>query len=93
MKQDSQNLFNLKNKIIIITGGSGFLGSEFSLALSNVGAIPVILDINKTSLELLKGKINKLVKDYYASVSASFSLRYGGIWNRAGLRFPVKEFL
>ena len=29
MKQTSKNFFNLKNKIIVITGGSGFLGSEF----------------------------------------------------------------
>jgi len=68
MKQDSKNPFNIKNKIIIITGGSGFLGSEFSLALSNVGAIPVILDINKTSLELLKDKINKKRKKAFFSL-------------------------
>ena len=30
MKKSIKNLFNLKNKIIVITGGSGFLGSEFS---------------------------------------------------------------
>ena len=59
MKQNSKNLFNLKNKIIIITGGSGFLGSEFSSTLSDVGAIPIILDKNKTSLELLKKKFFK----------------------------------
>ena len=56
MKQNSKNLFNLKNKIIVITGGSGFLGSEFSLSVSDIGAIPVILDKNKTSLEMLKKK-------------------------------------
>ena len=59
MKQNSKNFFNLKNKIIIITGGSGFLGSEFSSTLSDVGAIPIILDKNKTSLELLKKKFFK----------------------------------
>ena len=59
MKKNSKNFFNLKNKIIIITGGSGFLGSEFSYTLSEVGAIPIILDKNKTSLELLKKKFFK----------------------------------
>ena len=54
MKQISKNFFNLKNKIIVITGGSGFLGSEFSSTLSDVGAIPIILDKNNASLELLK---------------------------------------
>ena len=54
MKENSKNLFNLKNKIIVITGGSGFLGSEFSFALSDIGAIPVILDKNEKSLRILK---------------------------------------
>ena len=47
MKKNIKDLFNLKNKVILITGGSGFLGSEFSSALSSVGAIPIILDKNK----------------------------------------------
>ena len=54
-----KQLFNLKNKIVVITGGSGFLGSEFSFSLSDIGAIPVILDKNKTSLEILKKKFTK----------------------------------
>ena len=59
MKQTTKNFFNLKNKIIVITGGSGFLGSEFSSTLSDVGAIPIILDKNNASLELLKKKFIK----------------------------------
>ena len=59
MKQTTKNFFNLKNKIIIITGGSGFLGSEFSSTLSVVGAMPIILDKNEASLELLKKKFIK----------------------------------
>ena len=59
MKKNIKNLFNLKNKIIVITGGSGFLGSEFSFALSDIGAIPVILDKNEKSLRILKKKFIK----------------------------------
>ena len=59
MKENSKNLFNLKNKIIVITGGSGFLGSEFSFALSNMKAIPVILDKNEKSLRVLQQKFVK----------------------------------
>ena len=59
MKKNSKNLFNLKNKIIVITGGAGFLGSEFSFALSDIGAIPIILDKNKTSLGILIKKFTK----------------------------------
>ena len=59
MKKNIKNLFNLKNKIIVITGGSGFLGSEFSFALSGMGAIPVILDQNEKSLRILEKKFIK----------------------------------
>ena len=59
MKKNTKDLFDLKDKIIVITGGSGFLGSEFSSTLSDVGAIPIILDKNTASLELLKKKFIK----------------------------------
>ena len=56
MKKKIKDLFNLKNQVIVITGGSGFLGSVFALTLSNIGAIPIVLDKNKNSLQLLKKK-------------------------------------
>ena len=62
MKKKNNNLFNLKNKIIVITGGAGFLGSEFSSILSDIGAIPIILDINKESIKVLKKKFIKKKK-------------------------------
>ena len=59
MKKKMKDLFNLKDKIAVITGGSGFLGSEFALTLSNIGAIPIVLDKNKNSLQLLEKKFKK----------------------------------
>ena len=59
MKKKMKDLFNLKDKITVITGGSGFLGSEFALTLSNIGAIPIVLDKNKNSLQLLEKKFKK----------------------------------
>ncbi len=59
MKKITQNLFNLNNSKIIIAGGAGFLGSQFSLALANAGATAIILDINNKSLNLLKNKFKK----------------------------------
>ena len=59
MKKKTSNLFNLKNKIIVITGGAGFLGSEFSSILSDIGAIPIILDRNEESIKVLKKKFIK----------------------------------
>ena len=59
MKRKIEDLFNLKGKIIVITGGSGFLGSEFSSTLSSLGAFPVVLDKDKESLKLLQKKFIK----------------------------------
>jgi NAD(P)-dependent dehydrogenase (short-subunit alcohol dehydrogenase family) len=38
------DLFSVKNKIIILTGGSGFLGSQFNQHLTSCGAKVVIFD-------------------------------------------------
>ena len=59
MKEKTSKLFNLKNKIIIVTGGAGFLGSQFSSMLSDIGAIPILLDINEESINVLKKKFIK----------------------------------
>lgn len=40
------NLFNLKNKVIIVTGGSGFFGTPISLALAEAGAQVIIASRN-----------------------------------------------
>jgi len=38
---------DLKNKVCVITGGAGVLGSSMARGLASVGAITVILDINE----------------------------------------------
>lgn len=40
-----ENLFNLKDKTAVVTGGAGQLGSRISEALKGAGAHPVVLDI------------------------------------------------
>ena len=59
MKQSLKNIFNLYKQNIVVTGGAGFLGSEFSLAVANAGAVPIILDINSKSLNKLQQKFKK----------------------------------
>lgn len=48
-------MFIIKNRTIIITGGTGLLGSVFSKACAEHGANVIIVDINE-------GKANKLIK-------------------------------
>ena len=59
MSKLEKNIFDLKNKIVVISGGAGFLGSEFSQIISSVGAVPIILDQNKKALGLLNKKFKK----------------------------------
>lgn len=40
------NLFNLRNKVVIVTGGSGFFGTPISLALAEAGAQVIIASRN-----------------------------------------------
>ena len=47
----------MKNNILV-TGGSGFLGSELYFSLSDMGAFPVIFDQNEKSLKILKKKFD-----------------------------------
>jgi NAD(P)-dependent dehydrogenase (short-subunit alcohol dehydrogenase family) len=51
-------VFNLKKKVVIITGAGGFLGSHFCKFLISFGASVVAIDINKKSLDKLKKLIN-----------------------------------
>lgn len=53
-------LFNLKNKIVILTGGLGKLGTEYSEALVKSGAKVAIFDLTDTPNDKLK----KLAKKY-----------------------------
>ncbi|MCF7567870.1 SDR family oxidoreductase [Sabulilitoribacter arenilitoris] len=49
---------NLKNKVIIVTGGSKGIGLGITEALINEGAIPVIVSRNKASVEVLINNIH-----------------------------------
>ena len=53
-------MFNLKKKIILITGAGGFLGTNFCKYLIATGAAVVALDNNKKNLENLQKFIKNL---------------------------------
>ena len=60
--------FNLKNKNILITGGSGFLGDQFVNAFLKEGANVFIIDIKKP-------KNNKLTKFFKVDITKEKELR------------------
>jgi NAD(P)-dependent dehydrogenase (short-subunit alcohol dehydrogenase family) len=48
-----EKMFDIKNKVVIITGGAGLIGSRYAVALSEKGAYPIIADLNgKKAIEL-----------------------------------------
>lgn len=53
------NLFNLKNKVVVITGGAGLLGRQYADALSNLGAVPIIADMDGSAAEKFAGELEK----------------------------------
>lgn len=53
------NLFNLKNKTAVVTGGGGFLGMIFAEALLESGANVALLDIDYDALENSKTSLYK----------------------------------
>ncbi len=94
-------LLSVKDKIIVITGGLGQLGQQFSRALINQGAKVVILDIRnkipsvKSSLEgksnllILRADITKAdsLRRALKRINKTFGIPYGLI-NNASLDSP-----
>jgi NAD(P)-dependent dehydrogenase (short-subunit alcohol dehydrogenase family) len=53
--------FNLKDKVVVITGGGGFLGGKHAEAVAEIEGIPVLVDIDeKNAME----KAKALEKEY-----------------------------
>lgn len=63
-------MFELKDKVIVLTGATGVLGSELALSLAKANAKLVILGRNQELLDKLKRKLIDLtyVEDYVVNV-------------------------
>lgn len=62
MKQDPLSLFNIKNKTIILTGSSGFLGTQYAHALSKLHANVVLVDYQNKKNKKLEIELKKKYK-------------------------------
>ncbi len=62
MKKDLNSIFNLKGKVIVITGGAGMLGLKHAEAIAAYDGKPILIDNNKNKLEESINYLNKLYK-------------------------------
>jgi NAD(P)-dependent dehydrogenase (short-subunit alcohol dehydrogenase family) len=54
---DPAELFDLRDRVAILTGGAGLLGQEYAVALAEAGAHVVVADINGQAAERLATKV------------------------------------
>jgi NAD(P)-dependent dehydrogenase (short-subunit alcohol dehydrogenase family) len=59
MNKSIEKLFSLNDKVVVITGGAGMLGSQYAEVLSDAGAHVVITDINQESCDKVANNITK----------------------------------
>jgi NAD(P)-dependent dehydrogenase (short-subunit alcohol dehydrogenase family) len=52
-------IFDLKDRVIVLTGSAGLLGSQYAQILSDAGANLVLVDTNVTKNQALKKQINE----------------------------------
>ncbi|NQY24977.1 MAG: SDR family oxidoreductase [Campylobacteraceae bacterium] len=57
------NKFDLKDELIVITGGAGLLGARYTKALLEANATVILFDINKTALKDVKDKFKNKYKN------------------------------
>ena len=82
-------MINLKEKIIIVTGGNGLLGSEILLQIKNQGGVVINFDININS----NSEITEVVCDITDSKSINYAInlvlkQYGKIDGLVNNAYP-----
>jgi NAD(P)-dependent dehydrogenase (short-subunit alcohol dehydrogenase family) len=65
--------FLLTNKIVVITGGAGFLGSQFCASVADAGGVAVVADIDvETKLQQnIRGGLRRYCWILPASIQSS----------------------
>ena len=85
-----EKLFRLDNKVIVITGATGLLGAKHAEAVACYGGTPILLDLNKKSLEALANELNKKYntnKNKDANKPLNECLK--GVWGTVKLKVPL----
>ena len=70
MKNKLENIFNLKGRIIVITGATGLLGRKHAEAIACYGGTPILLDLSQQVIDDFANELN----DKYKVNSIGFSI-------------------
>ena len=54
-----KKIFELKNRVAVITGATGMLGKEFSIALAEYGCKVAIVDLDLKKVTSLSNRLTK----------------------------------
>jgi NAD(P)-dependent dehydrogenase (short-subunit alcohol dehydrogenase family) len=77
--------FKLDGRVVIITGGAGLLGQEYSRAIVEAGGVPIVADINPKRSDMYVDVTNKLsVKKLVKEVIKKFG-KIDGLINNVAL--------
>ncbi len=85
MKKDNliNKLFNFENKIVVITGGAGYLCSEMALNFLKLGSFVYILDKN----------VNKIDKDKYINFKNKVYFKKTDLTNKNQINNSLSDIL
>ena len=68
-----RNLFDIKGKVVIITGALGQLGTTLSKNLAEQGAIVIITDVNNNKCEIAASLLNEKYPDSSLGISCDIT--------------------
>ena len=58
MKEHLSDIFNLKGKVIVVTGASGLLGKKHIEVIAAYGGTPVLIDLSQNLVDKLANELN-----------------------------------
>ncbi len=87
----SQNLFDLKDQVALITGGSGVLGMVFARALAEQGAKIIIADIDEQRCKECAAEITKLAGEQALGLLLDVADQQGGHQRGGARRSHVRK--
>jgi len=62
MNKELENIFSLKDKVIVITGAAGLLGQKHAEAVAAYGGSPILLDLSQEQVNTISENISQKYK-------------------------------